>query len=146
MTRVIYIKKKDGTTEAFNNKKLRESLRRSGASPKLIGDIIGHIDNEIQDGVTTDWIYRHAFQLLNRYADKKYRSWFVGLAPINNPRIVVAVMVDEPSNGKYYGGLVAAPVFSAVMADALRMLSIPQDAPNNNVVIPADVVDVKEVV
>lgn len=71
MSRVIYIKKKDGTTEAFNNKKLRESLRRSGASPKLISDIIEHIDNEIQDGVTTDWIYRHAFQLLNRYADKK---------------------------------------------------------------------------
>ena len=45
------------------------------------------------------------------YADKKYRSWFVGLAPIDQPRIVVAVMVDEPSDGKYFGGDVAAPVF-----------------------------------
>ena len=63
----------------------------------------------------------------NRYADKKYRSWFVGLAPINNPRIVVAVMVDEPSNGKYYGGLVAAPVFSAVVQQTLRTLNVPPD-------------------
>ena len=47
------------------------------------------------------------------YASKKYRSWFVGMAPIDNPRIVVAVMIDEPSDGKYFGGDVAAPVFSA---------------------------------
>ena len=46
------------------------------------------------------------------YAEKKYRAWFVGMAPINEPRIVVAVMVDEPNAGKYFGGDVAAPVFS----------------------------------
>jgi len=53
-------------------------------------------------------------------------------------------MIDDPSSGEYYGGTVAAPVFSAVMADALRMLAVPQDAPNNNVVISSDVEDVKE--
>ena len=58
------------------------------------------------------------------YADKKYRSWFVGIAPIDNPRIVVAVMVDEPSNGVYYGGDVAAPVFSETVAQTLRMLGV----------------------
>ena len=56
------------------------------------------------------------------YADKKYRAWFVGMAPIRNPRIVVAVMVDEPNNGKYFGGDVAAPVFSEVVQQTLRMM------------------------
>ena len=61
------------------------------------------------------------------YADKKFRAWFVGMAPIHNPRIVVAVMVDEPSNGKYYGGDVAAPVFSEVVQQTLRMMGLPPD-------------------
>ncbi len=61
------------------------------------------------------------------YSDKKYRAWFVGLAPIDNPRIVVAVMVDEPSNGKFYGGDVAAPVFSETVAQTLRMLGVQPD-------------------
>ena len=72
------------------------------------------------------------------YEEDKYVASFVGMAPASNPRLIMAVMIDEPSNGEYYGGSVAAPVFSKVMADALRMLGIPQDAPNNNVVIPAD--------
>ena len=61
------------------------------------------------------------------YNSKKYRSWFVGIAPIDKPRIVVAVMVDEPSNGVYYGGDVAAPVFSETVAQTLRMLGIQPD-------------------
>ena len=61
------------------------------------------------------------------YAANKYRSWFVGMAPISNPRIVVAVMVDEPSKGVYYGGAVAAPVFSQVVQQTLRLLSVPPD-------------------
>ena len=61
------------------------------------------------------------------YSDKKYRSWFVGIAPIDKPRIVVAVMVDEPSNGKFYGGEVAAPVFSETVAQTLRMLGVQPD-------------------
>ncbi|HEY0819878.1 MAG TPA: penicillin-binding transpeptidase domain-containing protein, partial [Rhizobacter sp.] len=56
-----------------------------------------------------------------------YRSWFVGLAPIDKPRIVVAVMVDEPSDGKYFGGDVAAPVFSEVVQQTLRSMSVPPD-------------------
>ncbi|MGY4830633.1 peptidoglycan D,D-transpeptidase FtsI family protein [Sphaerotilaceae bacterium SBD11-9] len=61
------------------------------------------------------------------YAEKKYRSWFVGMAPIDKPRIVVAVMVDEPSNGKYFGGDVAAPVFSEVVQQTLRSMSVQPD-------------------
>ena len=61
------------------------------------------------------------------YAGHKYRSWFVGLAPISNPRIIVAVMVDEPSNGVYFGGDVAGPVFSQVVGQTLRLLNVPPD-------------------
>lgn len=61
------------------------------------------------------------------YADKKYRSWFVGLAPVESPRIVVAVMIDEPSNGQYFGGLVAAPVFSETVQQTLRILGVQPD-------------------
>jgi cell division protein FtsI (penicillin-binding protein 3) len=61
------------------------------------------------------------------YADKKYRGFFVGIAPTEKPRIVVAVMIDEPSNGKYFGGDVAAPVFSETVQQTLRMLGLPPD-------------------
>ncbi|HUP07475.1 MAG TPA: penicillin-binding protein 2, partial [Caldimonas sp.] len=61
------------------------------------------------------------------YAQKKYRAWFVGMAPIAQPRIIVAVMVDEPSNGKWFGGDVAAPVFSQVVQQTLRMMGVPPD-------------------
>jgi len=61
------------------------------------------------------------------YATNKYRSWFVGIAPIEKPRIIVAVMVDEPSAGKYYGGDVAAPVFSTTVQQTLRMLGVQPD-------------------
>ncbi len=61
------------------------------------------------------------------YATKKYRSWFVGMAPIVNPRIIVAVMVDEPSAGKWFGGDVAAPVFSQVVQQTLRTLGVQPD-------------------
>jgi cell division protein FtsI (penicillin-binding protein 3) len=61
------------------------------------------------------------------YAGNKYRSWFVGIAPISKPRIVVAVMVDEPGDGVYYGGDVAAPVFSQVVQQTLSRLGVLPD-------------------
>ena len=61
------------------------------------------------------------------YAAKKYRSFFVGIAPVESPRIVVAVMVDEPSNGQYFGGTVAAPVFSETVQQTLRILGVQPD-------------------
>ena len=59
--------------------------------------------------------------------NRKYRGWFVGMAPIDNPRIVVAVMIDEPSAGKYYGGDVAAPVFAETVQQTLRIMGIQPD-------------------
>lgn len=63
------------------------------------------------------------------YAPDKYVSSFVGFAPASEPRLIVAVMIDEPRAGAYYGGAVAAPVFSSVMTGALRLLAVPPDAP-----------------
>jgi len=62
------------------------------------------------------------------YANK-YVASFVGFAPVSDPRLIIAVMIDEPSNGKYYGGDVAAPVFAQVMAGSLRTLGVAPDAP-----------------
>jgi cell division protein FtsI (penicillin-binding protein 3) len=61
------------------------------------------------------------------YSDKKYRAFFVGLAPVESPRIVVAVMIDEPNNGAYYGGVVAGPVFSQTVQQTLRILGVQPD-------------------
>ncbi len=61
------------------------------------------------------------------YAAKKYRSTFVGMSPIDAPRIVVAVSIDEPSAGKYFGGEVAAPIFSQTVGQTLRVLGVQPD-------------------
>ncbi|MGC2048302.1 MAG: penicillin-binding protein 2 [Gallionella sp.] len=70
-----------------------------------------------------------------RYVNR-YVASFVGIAPASNPRLVVAVMIDEPSSDEYYGGLVAAPVFSKVTEGALHALNVPNDAPLDNVIVP----------
>ena len=61
------------------------------------------------------------------YSDHKYMAVFGGVVPAGSPRLAAVVVIDEPSNGKYYGGDVAAPVFSSVMSGALRLLAIPPD-------------------
>ena len=78
------------------------------------------------------------------YAAHKYISSFVGFAPASDPRLVIAVMVDEPSNGQYYGGAVAAPVFSQVMQGALRSLGVPPDAPMQPIELPGEGEELKE--
>jgi cell division protein FtsI (penicillin-binding protein 3) len=70
----------------------------------------------------------------------KYLSSFVGFAPASDPRVIVAVMVDEPGAGKYYGGQVAAPVFARIVGDSLRTLRVPPDAPLAQVVVPTEAV------
>ena len=63
----------------------------------------------------------------NGYEDGAYISVFAGMAPASNPRLVMVVMIDDPQSKEYYGGLVAAPVFSKVMAGTLRLLDVPPD-------------------
>lgn len=79
------------------------------------------------------------------YAADRYVASFVGFAPVSDPRLIIAVMVDEPSAGQYYGGAVAAPIFSRIMAGALRMLSVSPDAPTQNMLLPPpDAPEVRE--
>ncbi len=61
------------------------------------------------------------------YSNDRYVSVFAGMAPAGNPRLVMVVVINEPRNGVYYGGLVAAPVFARVMSGALRLLNVPPD-------------------
>ena len=65
----------------------------------------------------------------NGYNKSKYVASFAGLAPVSKPRIVVAVMVDEPPRGNHFGGQIAAPAFSQIVSETLRTLSIAPDAP-----------------
>ena len=69
-----------------------------------------------------------AHKLINGVYENKYIGSFIGIAPVSNPRFVLAVMIDEPTLNGYYGGVVAGPVFSAIMNDALKIYSVPQDA------------------
>jgi membrane peptidoglycan carboxypeptidase len=66
-----------------------------------------------------------------KYSPDHYISSFVGMAPASDPRLIIAVMIDEPSGAAYYGGMVAAPVFAQVMAAALRQLGIAPDEPDS---------------
>ncbi|MFC4159961.1 peptidoglycan D,D-transpeptidase FtsI family protein [Chitinimonas lacunae] len=79
------------------------------------------------------------------YSSEHYVASFVGIAPISDPRLIVAVMIDEPTVGGYYGGVVAAPAFSRVVKETLRTLGVPPDAPLNNILLPnPDEPEVKE--
>jgi cell division protein FtsI (penicillin-binding protein 3) len=85
-----------------------------------------------------------AHKLEGRGYTNKYVSSFVGLAPASSPRLIVAVMIDEPSAGAHYGGEVAAPVFSTVMGSVLRTLGVPPDAPSDNVILPDAAAAIRE--
>ncbi|NMG28866.1 peptidoglycan D,D-transpeptidase FtsI family protein [Aromatoleum evansii] len=86
-----------------------------------------------------------AIKLEGAHYTNKYVSSYVGLAPVSDPRLIVAVMIDEPSAGQYYGGAVAAPVFAQITEGALRALGVAPDAPlvplqlaqKQGVVVPA---------
>ncbi|HUH60532.1 MAG TPA: penicillin-binding protein 2 [Candidimonas sp.] len=69
-----------------------------------------------------------------KYSMTQYRSSFVGFAPVSNPRVVVAVMIDEPHAGAYYGGRVAAPIFADIVAGSLRRMGVQPDAPIDSLV------------
>lgn len=123
------------------------ALRREGQAigsrvmtPETAQAVLAMLETVTQDGGTAPQARVVGYRVAGKtgtahkliggtYALDKYISSFVGLAPASDPRLVVAVMVDEPSGRDYYGGLVAAPVFSRVMAGALRFMAVPPDAP-----------------
>ncbi|WP_265922950.1 peptidoglycan D,D-transpeptidase FtsI family protein [Cupriavidus nantongensis] len=83
-------------------------------------------------GGKTGTAYKHEGRGYNR---SKYRASFIGLAPMSNPRIIVAVSVDEPTAGSHYGGTVAGPVFAAITGGTLRALNVQPDSPIRQLVV-----------
>ncbi len=75
------------------------------------------------------------------YATDRYLSLFAGLVPATRPRLAAVIMIDEPQGGEYYGGRVAAPVFAAIMREALRLMNVPPDDPPS---LPTHVVALRE--
>jgi cell division protein FtsI (penicillin-binding protein 3) len=78
------------------------------------------------------------------YAPDRHIASFVGFAPVSDPRLVIAVMIDEPRAGQYYGGVVAAPVFSTVMGASLRAMGVVPDAPMKPIDLPPAARELKE--
>lgn len=76
-----------------------------------------------------------ARKIIDGKYSKRYRSSFVGFAPVSNPRIVVAVSIDEPTAGGYYGGAVAAPIFSTIVGGSLRLMGVQPDAPFESTIV-----------
>jgi len=76
-----------------------------------------------------------ARKIIDGKYSKRYRSSFVGFAPVSNPRIIVAVSIDEPTTGGYYGGAVAAPIFSTMVGGSLRLMGVQPDAPFESTIV-----------
>jgi cell division protein FtsI (penicillin-binding protein 3) len=119
-------------TAAEMRKMLQMAAGPGGTGPKAqtvgysVGGKSGTAYKQVGKGYGTD-------------GNRKYRSWFVGMAPIDVPRVIVAVMLDEPSAGKYFGGDVAAPVFSETVQQTLRLLNVQPDmAVRPNIVANAE--------
>jgi cell division protein FtsI (penicillin-binding protein 3) len=85
-----------------------------------------------------------AHKLENGHYVNHYVASFIGMAPASNPRLIVAVMVDDPAGAQHYGGQVAAPAFSNVMGAALRLLNVPNDAPLNKTPTTAPIEIIRE--
>ncbi|HEX2603253.1 MAG TPA: penicillin-binding transpeptidase domain-containing protein, partial [Oxalicibacterium sp.] len=82
-----------------------------------------------------------AYKIVGGKYVKKYVSSFIGIAPMSDPRLIVAVMLDEPEAGQHYGGVVAGPVFANVVANALRAMDVAPDSSVTNIIIPKDAVE-----
>ncbi|MBK6638481.1 MAG: penicillin-binding protein 2 [Rhodocyclaceae bacterium] len=108
-------------------------------SPKTAGEVRTMLEMAVKPGGTAPQAQISGYRVAGKTGTahkieaggyvNKYVSSFVGFAPVSDPRFIVAVMIDEPSAGKYYGGAVAAPVFAEIMASSLRAHGVPTDAP-----------------
>jgi cell division protein FtsI (penicillin-binding protein 3) len=124
----------DGELAATIKMMLRAVTQKGGTAEKL--QLPGYtFAGKTGTAQKVDPVTRH-------YSTDKWASSFVGFAPLDDPRLVIFVMVDEPQ-GTHYGSMVAGPVFAEVMADALRWLSVPPDAADNPLVAAAAPVEVE---
>ncbi|MCF9045632.1 penicillin-binding protein PBP3 [Acinetobacter nectaris] len=109
--------------------------------PKIANEIVGMLEQVTQPGGTAPQAQIPGYRVGGKtgtahklnpdrkgYSKTQYRALFAGIAPVSNPRIAMVVVVENPQ-GAYYGGLVAAPVFSRIMQESLRLLNVPLDKP-----------------
>jgi cell division protein FtsI (penicillin-binding protein 3) len=116
-------------------------VKRAVFSPKVADSVRAMMEEVVKSGGTAPLAAVSGYRVAGKtgtvhkseaggYAQHRYLALFAGVAPASDPRLVVVVVVNEPSNGEHFGGQVAGPVFSRVMAGALRLLNIaPDDAP-----------------
>ncbi|PXX99542.1 peptidoglycan D,D-transpeptidase FtsI family protein [Halomonas sp. LBP4] len=135
------------TAIANDGRRLPPSLLKLGQSPAgepvidpgVARQILGMMDQVVEPGTGARQALVPGYRVAGKtgtvrktdaggYQEKAYRSLFVGIAPVSDPRIVTVVMIDHPRGEEYYGGAVAAPVFSRVAGNALRLLDVPPDA------------------
>ncbi|WP_245916342.1 peptidoglycan D,D-transpeptidase FtsI family protein [Candidatus Pandoraea novymonadis] len=107
-------------------RKMLEMVTLPGGTAKKV-QVIGY-----RVGGKTGTAYKHSGK---GYDKSKYRASFVGMAPMSDPRIIVAVMLDEPSRGSHSGGIAAGPVFGNIVGSTLRSLGVPPDSPVTQLVI-----------
>lgn len=112
--------------------------RKRVFSPEVVQQVRGMMESVVKPGGTGQQGDVNGYRVAAKtgtvrkvgaggYTEDRYLSLYAGLAPASDPRLVMVVVVDEPRGDEYYGGAVAAPVFSEVMAGALRLLDIPPD-------------------
>ena len=113
------------------------NLGRRVISKKTSDEMLSMLESVVKDG-TAELAKVNGYRVAGKTGTSKkvgpngkyernYIGSFVGIAPVSNPKFVIAVMIDAPSVGSYYGGIVAGPVFSKIMGEALKIYSIPQD-------------------
>ncbi|MCB1214907.1 MAG: penicillin-binding protein 2, partial [Deltaproteobacteria bacterium] len=124
-------------SEGKTIKKIPPEVRRQVVQAKVAKTVIEALSQVVQEGGTGTQAALEAYQVTGKtgtaqkvlegqrgYAKDKYIASFVGLAPAEDPKLVVLVSIDEPK-GAYYGGLVSAPVFKEIMGQALAYLQVP---------------------
>jgi cell division protein FtsI (penicillin-binding protein 3) len=135
------------TAIANEGRRVPPSLLKLGQSPAgepviepdMARRILGMMDQVVEPGTGARRALVPGYRIAGKtgtvrktdaggYQEKAYRSLFVGIAPVSDPRIVTVVMIDHPRGDSYYGGAVAAPVFSRIAGNALRLLDVPPDA------------------
>jgi cell division protein FtsI (penicillin-binding protein 3) len=111
-------------------------------NPKRAKELLTMLEAVVQKGGTAEMAEVPGYRVAGKtgtaklvgphgYMQHRYTSTFIGIAPVTNPRLVVAVIIHDPQGKAYYGGQVSGPVFSRIMEGALRILDVPPDASAN---------------